>query len=172
MVKIAVGTTSKAKLRILDCILLEADIKADITSFDVASGVTHQPRTEKETKQGSINRATNALKLCEDSDIGLGIEVGYEPIDGILYMHGVTSIIDQAGNIYSEQSSILELPKYFHKYLHDHEDDGVGFHVNDYKNLSDDKSWKYFAEIIQYREPFIRESARNALLRYIFRGEY
>ena len=112
------------------------------------------------------------MELCKDSDIGLGIEVGYEPIDGILCMHGVTSIVDREGNIYSEQSSTLELPKYFHKYLHDHEDDGVGFHVNDYKNISDDKSWKYFAEIIQYREPFIRESARNALLRYIYRDEY
>ena len=172
MLNIAVGTTSKAKLEILNSILLETDIKADIAFFDVTSGITHQPRTEKETKQGSINRARNALKLSKHSDIGLGIEVGYEPIDGILYMHGVTSIVDREDNVYSEQSSTLELPRYFHKYLHDHEDDGVGFHVEDYKTKLADKSWKYFAEIIQYREPFIRESARNTLLRYYYREEY
>ena len=172
MLKIALGTTSQPKIAFLKSVLADIGIAAEIFPVSSDSGVTHQPRTEKEAKLGSVNRAKTALAQVPEADIGLGIEVGYEPIDGTLFMHGWTTIADRDGTTYSEQSSTLELPKYFHQFLHDHEDDGVGFHVQEYKEKHGDNTWKAFAEIIQYREPFIKESIRNALLRYYFRDEY
>lgn len=172
MLKIALGTTSEWKIRAVKTILSEISCKAKIITVEADSEVNFQPRTEKETQQGSINRAKNALAKVPQADFALGIEVGYEPINNKYYMHGVSSIVDCTGVTVSEQSSTLELPKYFYKYLHDHEEGGVGFHVEEYENLSNDPAWKYFTQTIRYREPFIKESARNALLRYIFREEY
>jgi inosine/xanthosine triphosphatase len=172
MLRIALGTTSNNKITYLEELLEDLELATELIPVNADSGVTGQPRTENETKQGSINRARHALGLNPSAEIGLGIEIGYEPVDGLLYMHGWTSIIDKEGNIYSGQSSTLELPRFFHQYLHDHEDDGVGFHVKEFSEQKDERTWKYFANIIQYREPFIKESARDALLRYKFRDEY
>jgi len=171
-VKIAIGTTSEIKSTYFQDVLDSLNIKAKVFPVNTNSGVTYQPRTEKETKLGSINRAKSALEQLPDTEIGVGIEVGYEPINGKMYMHGWTSVVDSEGNTYSEQSSTIELPKYFLGYLHDHEEDGVGYHVQDYKILHNDPVWRHFTEIFQYREPFIKESSRNAILRYIFRKEY
>jgi non-canonical (house-cleaning) NTP pyrophosphatase len=172
MLKIALGTTSKYKIAYVKDVLTSLGIEATIKSVDTDSGVTSQPRNEKETLQGSINRAKAALTKVPTADIGLGIEIGYEPLSGNFYMHGWSSIVDSIGNIYSEQSSTLELPKFFYQYLHDHDSDGVGQHVQEYKDKLDDTTWKEFAEIIQYRKPFITESSRNVLLHYYHRREY
>lgn len=172
MIKIALGTTSDNKITYLKEVLDALDLEAKIIPINADSGVTGQPRTEKETKQGSLNRAQAALKQYPDAEIGLGIEIGYEPINGAYFMHGWTSIVGRDGNPYSEQSSALELPKFFYQFLHDHEEDGVGFHVREFGEQREENTWRHFAKIIQYREPFIKESVRNAILRYIYRDEY
>lgn len=172
MLKIALGTTSKWKIGAVDSTLSEISYEAEIMPIEADSEVTFQPRTERETQNGSINRAKNALAKVPQADFAIGIEVGYEPVGGKYFMHGVSSIVDRDGVVVSEQSSTLELPKFFYSYLHDHEEDGVGFHVEEFENLYNNPTWKYFAQVIRYREPFIKESVRNVLLRYIFREKY
>lgn len=170
MLKIAVGTTSKWKIGALNEVLDEIKVKAELLPFEVETSVLSQPRNEKETKIGSINRAREALLLADNAEIGLGIEFGYEPVGPTYIMHAWATIIDKDENIYSEQSSTLELPKFFYQYLQDN--DEVGYHVGEFKDQRSDEAWTYFSEVIQYRLPFIKESARNVLLRYYYRKEY
>lgn len=47
-------------------------------SVAVPSGVSVQPRTDTETLQGALNRATNAQRAVPDADYWFGIEGGLE----------------------------------------------------------------------------------------------
>ena len=170
MIKIALGTTSDFKINAIKEIVEESGIEIDLAPVDVDSSVSEQPLRLVETRNGSINRAMEALKKREDAEAGLGIEVGYEPIDGMFFMHAWASIVDQDGKVYSEQSSTLELPKRFQELIK--ENKMIGDYVQDYAKKYDSKEWKYFTETFRFREPFLKESARNVLLRYCLRDEY
>ena len=170
MLKIALGTASNFKIKTVKEIAKEIGIKVDLIPVSVDSSVSDQPLKLVETKKGSVNRAKEALKEAKGSEVGLGIEVGYEKIRGKYFIHAWASIADRHGNIYSEQSSTLELSKHFQKIIKSN--DYVGHHVEDYSKKHKRKEWRYFAETFRSREPFLKESVRNVLLRYCFRDEY
>lgn len=110
MFKIAIGTSSRYKINAINKALHELDLEFISKAVEVESGVSEQPHDLGETKVGSINRAKNALVKLPVSDVGLGVEFGYEPVEGRYHMVCWASIVTNAGEIFSEQSSTLELP--------------------------------------------------------------
>lgn len=118
MIKILAATTSKQKLTYLQEVLDELNLDATITSVDVPSGVSAQPITETETKQGSINRARNALKVGPKADFAIGIEVGYHPdVNGEYEIFCCASVVDNNDKVLTGESHRVLMPKFHQKLI-------------------------------------------------------
>ncbi len=75
-VKIAIGTTNKAKVNAIKEVCCHYYHKEAIFSCEeVPSGVSPQPFSDQETMQGAMNRAVNAREQGK-ADIGIGLEGG------------------------------------------------------------------------------------------------
>lgn len=122
-----------------------------------------------ETKQGSINRAKNILNKYPGSDIGLGVEFGYEPIDNKYYMVCWASVVTKDSKIFSEQSSTLELPKEATNALKNSEsvEDAI---LNGYNKLADKHTNRRYKDYIKKRR-IIYECTENVMLRYLLDNE-
>ena len=59
---IAVGTKSEQKIKYVEETIEEIGLHARIMPIECESKISKQSITEEETKQGSINRAKNAIK--------------------------------------------------------------------------------------------------------------
>ena len=66
--RVAVETTSDPKIKYLREVLDGLKVMAKLVSVDVKSGVSEQPITSEETKQGSTNRAKGAFEMEKDAD--------------------------------------------------------------------------------------------------------
>lgn len=64
----------------------------------VESGVSDQPMTLEETRQGAVTRAQNALNSVPEADLGLGMESGVMVVGGELYDVCVTAIATGRSN--------------------------------------------------------------------------
>ena len=164
MTTIAIGTNSEQKLNYLKEVLKEIDLKAEIKPVKTESGISEQPTTEFETKEGSLNRAKNALNEIPKAKIGLGIEIGYDTKNEKYNMFCYATIVDRKGKIIIAKSHEFPLPN-FHdskikssKYL--------GDHVKDYEPTHNKGVKRFIREMIQHRKPFIIEACRSALLQY------
>lgn len=72
---ISIGSKNLAKIAAVKNAFKE--YRYEIVSVDVASGVSAQPMTDKETIQGAINRATSAATEMK-AEIGIGLEGGVQ----------------------------------------------------------------------------------------------
>lgn len=166
MFKIAIGTNSTYKVNAIKRAILDLDLECEFTYDKVPSQISDQPQQVGETKLGSLNRARNILLEFPDSDFGIGVEFGYEPIDGRYFMACWASIVDNAGNHYSEQSSTLELP---HKLVEAIE---KGIDVDSLledllRDLHDTEVGRKYIEFLKKRK-IIYECVSNAVLRWYF----
>ena len=169
--KIAVGTAYEQKINYLKKVLDNLNIKAEIISVKVKSGISLQLLTSAETKKGSIKRAKDALKKVDMADLGLGIEIGYEQnSQGKYEIFCWVTIIDKKGNQISAQSYRFLLPKFHQEILKKNQ--YLGDHVRDYYKNSDDKIIQYLGEIIRNRKPFITNALHNALIHYLGKEEF
>ena len=170
IMKIALGTKSNYKIHAVKKVLHELEIECEIDTIDAASGISEQPRNAGETKLGSVNRARNSIEKISASDIGIGVEFGYEPIDGKYHMVCWASIIDQDGIVYSEQSSTLELPKVLLETLDSDNEVGENLHkILD--KLDDTPITSEFHKYI-HKRLVIYECVRNVFVRYVLREHY
>lgn len=168
---IALGTTYKQKIDFLKEVLDEISIKAKIIPIKVESGVSDQPISSKETKQGSINRAKKALESINDADCGIGIEVGYKKNnEGKYEMLCWTTIIDKKDIQISAESHHFLLPDFYQDILRKNK--YLGNYVRDYLKISNDKAVQEIGIIIRDRKPFITNSLYNALLHYLGKEEF
>lgn len=88
--RILVGSTNPAKVDAVKAVFLHADgIKVD-------SGVSEQPRTDEETKEGALIRARNCLD--QGAFIGIGLEGGVMQSSVGLLSVNWGSLVDQNGN--------------------------------------------------------------------------
>ena len=165
---ISVGTTSDQKINYLKEILKELNIKSELISIRVNSGVSEQPKTSTETKKGSINRAKRAFKKELKADFSIGIEVGYHKNSKRKYeMFCWVTIIGNNGYQISSQSHKFLLPKYYQNVLE------KGLFVNEHlggfmKNKKEASHAKRkIDEIVRHRKPFIENALKNALIRYL-----
>ncbi len=78
---IAVGSTNPVKINAVKTVLDKPTLnQITILSTEVESDVSHQPRSDRETRQGAINRASVALKNTPSADWGIGLEGGVRDI--------------------------------------------------------------------------------------------
>lgn len=164
--KIALGTVSIQKKEFLEEVLTELGISADIKTIDVKSGVSNQPVSNRETKQGSLNRARKALRLFPDADFALGIEIGYHPNQqGNYRMFCWTSLVDKNGKRISVRSHQLLLP-FFHQQILK-ENKFLGDYVRQFLIENSDPLSQHIGVIIKDRKPFIQTSVKLVLLNYL-----
>lgn len=168
--KIAVGTTSSWKIKFLDEVLSEMGVEAELETFGVDSEVPDQPIGENEVKKGSINRANKARKKSDNCDFALGVEFGYQKEDNGMYQMFCYATAKDEDYEVTKRSSMLELPRFFQELLEKGED--LGEHTKEYEEQDHHASGFYLARIVRYREPFIKEAIRNALLIFLHKEEF
>jgi len=112
MKKIALGTTSQNKQRILaECLKTMGHNEYAITPCDVSSGIVEQPLDEETTITGAINRAHNALEVEPDSEFGIGLEAGLIEIGDLGYfLVCVCALLKKDGTIHVGISGKTPLP--------------------------------------------------------------
>lgn len=169
MIKIAIGTTSRYKINAIRKTLHEVDFEFESNSVDVDSGISEQPLNLGETKQGSINRAKAAISKVNDCDFGLGVEFGYEPINESFHMICWASIATKNGEIFSEHSSSLQLPKKLHHALLDGKDISDNL-IEITTKLEDTERNRIFIQYLKKRK-FIYESVLAVIIRYLLDKE-
>lgn len=115
---IYVGTTNPVKLEAVTRVVNSALPESIITSVDVPSDVGAQPMSDEETKQGSINRAKNALAnreslvLGPERSLGIGLEGGVFITDKKEMWNTVwVSVIDTEGNSISVNGCRFRIPQ-------------------------------------------------------------
>jgi inosine/xanthosine triphosphatase len=108
VMKIGIGSLNPAKIKAADP-FLDYFEEAELISYKTDSLVSAQPFTDKETKEGAINRA----KACVDqgASIGLGFEGGVMEMDDGLYLCNWGAVTDNEGNVFSAAGARILLPK-------------------------------------------------------------
>lgn len=66
----------------------------DIEGLPVNSGVSHQPRSDGETRTGAKNRVDNLMKQSPSADFYVGIEGGIDVVDGRLHAFAWVAVSD------------------------------------------------------------------------------
>ena len=84
MKKIAVASSNPVKLQAArnGFARMFPEEKFEASSTSVASGVSRQPRSDEETRQGARNRAAKAREAVPEADFWIGIEGGIGPGGG------------------------------------------------------------------------------------------
>lgn len=108
--KIAIGTTNKAKLSAVENVVKQYFKDIEFQSINVDSEVSAQPFSNEETREGAINRAKNTLKETT-AEWGFGLEGGVEEIEGILYCVNWGAVALQSGAVYSAAGAAFMLPE-------------------------------------------------------------
>ncbi|HEX7593886.1 MAG TPA: inosine/xanthosine triphosphatase, partial [Anaerolineae bacterium] len=73
--KIAIGSTNPVKVRAARNVLRKIYPRAEFVALEVPSGVPGQPRGDKQTRRGSVNRA-RTVRQAAHADFGVGLEGG------------------------------------------------------------------------------------------------
>ena len=85
---------------------------ATITLHGVAvpSGVSDQPGSDLETRQGAIQRAQNARKAEPDADFWVGLEGGIDTFGEQLMAFAWMAVLDREGRLGTARTVTLPLP--------------------------------------------------------------
>lgn len=86
------------------------DSDLEITSVDVESGVSDQPRSDAETRNGARNRVQRALAAEPGADFWVGLEGGTEIVGEQLLAFAWMAIRGRDGRIGEARSTTLPLP--------------------------------------------------------------
>lgn len=81
-----------------------------LTPIQVESGVSDQPMSDDETRQGARNRVINARLACPDGDYWVGLEGGLELLGDQLLASAWMAIAGPSGSISEARSPTLPLP--------------------------------------------------------------
>lgn len=110
MMKIAVGTKNKAKLKAVEKVINDTlTNEFEIQGISVASNVADQPFSEEETRQGAINRAIAAREQT-DAEVGFGLEGGVKWIGNELYLCNWAAL-STVETVYTAAGAQIPLPK-------------------------------------------------------------
>lgn len=78
--------------------------------LNVDSGVSEQPMTDKETRQGALNRVANARAEAPDADFWVGLEGGLDFFEGKLMAFAWMAVSDRHGRDSATRTVTLPLP--------------------------------------------------------------
>lgn len=107
--KIAVASKNKAKIRAVRDCLDELEIQHEITPVETDSGVSAQPFSVAETRQGAVNRASSALG--SGYDLAIGLEGGVFELEGKLYLCSWGALAASDGKVYTAGGAQIPLPE-------------------------------------------------------------
>ena len=106
--KIAVGSTNNAKLEAAKIAVHKMFPQAEIIGVSVRSKVSDQPKSDKESIKGAINRARSAQKKT-GANYGIGMEGGIQKIGKSWFESGWIAIVDKKGNLGLGSSARFEM---------------------------------------------------------------
>lgn len=107
--KIAVASHNPAKIRAVQDCFDELGIAAEIISVEIGSGVSAQPFSVEETRQGAVNRASAAFN--EEYDLAIGLEGGVFELGDSIYLCNWGAMLSSEGKIYSAGGAQIPLPE-------------------------------------------------------------
>jgi inosine/xanthosine triphosphatase len=85
-------------------------VDLELVPVNVDSGVSDQPISDAETRNGARNRVINARNEKPDADFWVGLEGGLETIDGRLIAFAWMAIQGPGGKFSESRSASLPLP--------------------------------------------------------------
>lgn len=103
---VAVGSKNPAKLTAVEHVLQ----MKQIIQVDAPSSVSAQPFTDRETKQGAINRAKYCVQE-HDVHIGIGLEGGVMELEEQLYLCNWGALYTNTGALYVASGARIPLPE-------------------------------------------------------------
>ncbi len=106
---IAIGSTNPVKQNAAQQVLRLVFPDATFAGIAVASGVSHQPMDEAETRQGAINRA-RAARQALYADLGIGLEGGVQETEFGMFTCAWCAIVNSNGKVGLGGSSAVQLP--------------------------------------------------------------
>ena len=169
--KIALGTTSKQKIGYVEDVLALLEVEATLIANDVESGVSEQPMTSAETKQGALHRAIKALEQAPNVNFSLGIEVGYQLTENEEYeILCWAAATDSREKVITACSHSFLLPQFHQRILK--QELPLGEYVDQYVKESHNSLEEYLAQMLKTRKPFIMNAVRDVLLYYLLDSEY
>ncbi len=83
--------------------------RAQIVALDVPSGVPGQPRGDRQTRRGAVNRA-RAARVAARADWGIGLEAGIIETEFGMMTCAWVAIVDRAGRVGIGGSTNMLLP--------------------------------------------------------------
>jgi inosine/xanthosine triphosphatase len=107
--KIAIGSTNPVKIRAVRNVVSKIYPHAEIVALDVPSGVPGQPRGDKQTRRGAVNRA-RAVRKATRADWGVGLEAGIIVNEFGVMTCAWCAIVDRAGRVGICGSTNMLLP--------------------------------------------------------------
>ncbi len=107
--KIAIGSTNPTKVRAAKKILHKIYPRAKFVALEVKSGVPGQPRGDKQTQRGAVNRA-RAVREEARADWGVGLEAGIIETEFGTMTCAWVAIVDRSGRVGIGGSTNMLLP--------------------------------------------------------------
>ncbi|MBD8016516.1 DUF84 family protein [Microbacterium sp. APC 3898] len=107
-IRAVIASKNPAKINAVSSILANLEWTVDLSAVEAASGVSEQPFSQEETRQGAKNRAANALG---DFDFAIGLEGGVYEMEGILYLCNWGALTTKDGRMYTAAGAQIPLPK-------------------------------------------------------------
>ncbi|WP_313891543.1 DUF84 family protein [Psychrobacillus sp.] len=108
--KILIGTNNRAKTKAVQAISSIYYPQAVFENKEVPSLVSEQPMSDKETRQGAINRAQQ-LMIHSDASFGIGLEGGVNDIDGVMYICNWGALATNDGKLFTATGAGIPIPE-------------------------------------------------------------
>lgn len=109
--KVGIGTTNKAKVGAVLSVMTKHF--HDILTFEhisVDSGVSAQPMSTEETRNGAINRSKNVLAQT-NANLAFGLEGGVTMIGDVMYLCNWGALALENGIVFTAAGAQIPLPK-------------------------------------------------------------
>ncbi len=133
--KIYVGSTNPVKINAVTIAASETWPDLTVEGLSVDSGVSEQPLTDQETKQGAINRAQNVLKKSSSSNLhsnknnkqilAVGLEGGvFEAEDNELWCTVWAAVCSRGSDVFTCNGARFKVPQIISKRIRNGEEMG------------------------------------------------
>lgn len=107
--KLAVASANPAKIKAVKDCVEQLGLQMEIIAAETDSGVSAQPFSNVETRQGAVNRASTALH--PDFDLAIGLEGGVYELEGTMYVCNWGALATSTGKLYTAGGAQIPLPK-------------------------------------------------------------
>ncbi len=107
--KIAIGSTNPVKIRAVKRVVRKIFPNAEFVAREAPSGVPGQPRGDKQTRRGAVNRA-RAVRKAARADWGVGLEAGIIENEFGMMTCAWCAIVDRRGRVGIGGSTNMLLP--------------------------------------------------------------